>query len=100
MASRDPITMAKLQQKPDEGQPVKSTTLVVFMAFERGEDGELAPAFEAQQMPSEHAAVTRAKLMSRSYAGVIAWKRPARPDEGEFGDAEVLWQHGDIPEMD
>lgn len=54
-------------------------------------------AFEAQQMPSEHAAIARAKLMSRSYAGVIAWKRP---DEGEFGEPEVLWQHGDVPQME
>lgn len=92
--------MTKRQQKPEDGQPAKSTTLVVFMAFERGEDGDLRPAFEAQQMPSEHAAIGRAKLMSRSYAGVIAWKRPARPDEGEFGDAEVLWKHGEIPEME
>ena len=92
--------MSRLQQKPKEEQPGKSTTLVVFAAYERGEEGELRPAFEAQQMPSEHAAIARAKLMSRSYAGVIAWKRPAKPDEGEFGQPEVLWQHGDIPDMD
>jgi hypothetical protein len=92
--------MAKVRHDPSEGLPGKSTTLVVLMAFERGEDGDLRPAFEAQQMPSEHAAVARAKLMSRSYAGVIAWKRPARPDEGEFGDPEVLWRHGDVPDME
>lgn len=74
--------------------------LIVFMAFEKGEDGELRPAFEAQQMPSEHSAVIRAKLVSRSYAGVVAWKRPARPDDGEFGELEVLWQHGDLPDME
>lgn len=89
-------------QQQSTGQPpvVKSTTLVVFMAFERGEDGDLRPAFEPQQMPSEHAAVQRARLMSRAYAGVIAWKRPANPDIGEFGEPEVLWQHGEVPTMD
>ena len=60
----------------------------------------MAPAFEAQQMPSEHAAVARAKLMSRSYAGVIAWKRPAQPDIGEFGEPEVLWQFGEVPDLE
>lgn len=74
----------------DRGAAWRLETLVVFMAFEMGEDGELRSAFEAQQMPSEHAAIARAKLMSRSYAGVIAWKRPANPDIGEFGDVPDL----------
>lgn len=92
--------MPRLQQSSGQLPVQKSTTLIVLAAFERGEDGELRPAFEAQQMPSEHSAIQRAKLMSRSYAGVIAWKRPARPDEGEFGEPEVLWQAGDVPEME
>lgn len=91
----------RLQQQSTGQPPVqKSTTLIVLAAFERDEEGELRPAFEAQQMPSEHAAISRAKLMSRSYAGVIAWKRPARPDEGDFGDPEVLYQTGDVPDME
>lgn len=93
--------MARFQQQSTGTTPViKSTTLHVLMAFDRGEDGELKPAFEAQQMPSEHAAVQRAKLMSRSYAGVIAWSRPAKPDEGEFGEPVVLYQHGDVPDLE
>lgn len=84
------------------GQPPgqKSTTLIVLAAFERGEDGELRPTFEPQQMPSEHSAVQRAKQMSRGYSGVIAWKRPARPDEGEFGEPEVLFSACDLPDME
>lgn len=92
--------MPRLQQSTGQPPVQKSTTLIVLAAFERDEEGELRPAFEAQQMPSEHAAISRAKLMSRAYAGVIAWKRPARPDEGEFGEPEVLWQHGDVPDME
>lgn len=88
------------QQSTGQLSVVKSTTLIVLAAFERGEDGDLRPSFDAQQMPSEHAAIARAKLMSKSYAGVIAWKRPARPDEGEFGEPEVLWQHGDVPGLE
>ena len=92
--------MPTFRQSTSTAPVLKSTTLHVLMAFERGEDGELRPAFEAQQMPSEHAAVSRAKLMSRSYAGVIAWSRPARPNEGEFGESIILYQHGDVPEME
>lgn len=94
--------MPKFHQSTSGGEVplIKPTTLIVLAAFERGENGDLFPAFEAQQMPSEHAAISRAKLMSRSYAGVITWKRPAKPDEGEFGDPEVLWQHGDVPTME
>lgn len=91
--------MARFQQQSSGQAPVvKSTTLIVLAAFERGEDGELRPPFEAQQMPSEHAAIQRAKLMSRSYAGVIAWKRPADPDRGDFGEPVVLYQHGEVPD--
>lgn len=91
-----------MKLKRSTGQPpiVKPTTLIVLAAFERDDEGELRPAFEAQQMPSEHAAISRAKLMSRAYAGVIAWKRPARPDEGEFGEPEVLFSAGDVPDME
>ncbi|ODT74498.1 MAG: hypothetical protein ABS76_36875 [Pelagibacterium sp. SCN 64-44] len=88
------------QQSTAQAPVVKSTTLLVLAAFERSEDGELRPAFEAQQMPSEHSAIQRAKLMSRAYAGVIAWKRPADPDQGEYGAPEVLFQAGDVPEME
>jgi hypothetical protein len=92
--------MSKFQQSTGQAPVQKSTTLIVLMAFDRDEEGELRSAFEAQQMPSEHAAISRARLMSRSYAGVIAWKRPAQPDEGDFGDPVVLYQAGDVPEME
>lgn len=38
--------------------------------------------------------------MSRSYAGVIAWSRPAKPDVGEFGEPTVLYQSGDVPDLE
>ena len=91
--------MRHVQQQTGQ-QPGKSTTLVVVAAFERTEDGDLRPAFEAQQAPSEHSAIQRAKLMSRSYAGVIVWKRPADSDRGDFGEPGVLFQAGDVPEME
>ncbi|MEQ1770956.1 MAG: hypothetical protein ABL879_14070 [Devosia sp.] len=78
----------------------KSTTLIVLCAFERGDDGELHPAFDAREMQSEERAVREAKLMATRYAGVIAWSRPAKPDEGIFGEPTVLFQSGVVPDMD
>lgn len=80
------FTMSRIQQSTGQPPVAKSTTLIVFVAFQRDEEGKRRPALEAQQMPSKHAAISRAKLMLRTYTGVIAWKRSAHPDIGEFGD--------------
>lgn len=34
------------------------------------------------------------------YAGVIAWSREAKPDVGEYGEPTVLFQHGEVPDME
>lgn len=92
--------MAKLQKKTAEEAASQPKILNVFMAFERDEQGELRPAFDAQEMPSELAAINRAKLMEKSYVGVIAWSRPARPDVGEFGEPTVMYQAGEVPDLE
>ena len=51
-------------------------------------------------MLSEERAVSLAKEMATYHAGVITWTRSVRPDEGIFGEPEVLFQHGDVPELD
>ena len=56
------------------------TKLIVLMAFDRDEEGNLQPAFEAREMPDEERAVRTAKDMAKLHAAVIAWSRPARPD--------------------
>ena len=76
------------------------TKLIVLMAFDRDEEGNLQPAFEAREMPDEERAVRSAKDMATRHAGVIAWSRPARPDIGEFGEPTELWRAGDVPDMD
>ena len=76
------------------------TKLIVLMAFDRDDEGNLQPAFEAREMPDEERAVRTAKDMAKRHVGVIAWSRPARPDIGEFGEPTELWRAGDIPDMD
>lgn len=79
---------------------VKSTNLIVLCAFVRGEEGELLPAFEAREMASEDRAIREAKLLATQYAGVITWSRTAKLDEGVFGEPVVLFQWGDVPDME
>lgn len=78
------------------------TKLIVLLAFLRDDEGELQPAFEPREMQSEERARHEARMMAATgkYAGVIAWARSAQPDIGEYGPPEVLFQHGETPEME
>jgi len=78
------------------------TKLIVYVAFVRDEEGELQPAFEAREAQSEAAAKQQARILSSSgkYAGVIAWWRSADLQNGEFGDPVVLFQEGDLPDLE
>jgi hypothetical protein len=79
---------------------LKPTYLIVLLAFDRDEEGELRDAFEPREMPSEDRAIRAAKTIAGQHAGIIAWSRSARPDTGDFREPNVLFRHGDIPEMD
>ena len=61
-----------------------SVTYYVALPFIRTEDG-VAPG-EAQEMPSESAAIRRAEAMARdsSNAGALAFKRSGDPGNGQF----------------
>ncbi|KKB82829.1 hypothetical protein VW29_14825 [Devosia limi DSM 17137] len=85
-----------------ETKSAKPTRLIVLLAFVRDEEGELRPAFDAREVPSEDKAKMDGRRMAAlgTYAGVIAWSRTADLVNGEFGDPVVLFQHGDVPDMD
>ena len=86
-------------QQPAES---KLKTLVVLSAFVRDEEGELRPAFEPRELPSADKAKMDARRMAAqgTYAGVISWSRSADLVNGEFGDPVVLFQHGEVPDME
>jgi len=92
--------MSRHQQSTGQEPVTKLSALHVVMAFDKDEDGNLLPAFDAMQMPSEHAASTRARMIANDHAGVIAWTRPADPDLGIYGDATVLFKSGEVPDME
>jgi hypothetical protein len=78
----------------------KPTRLIVLLAFDRSDDGELLPAFEPREMRDESTAIRTAKEMARRHVGVIAWSRTADLLLGEFGPPVVLYQDGDVPDLD
>ena len=89
-------------QSPGQAPEAKLKTLVVLTAFIRDEEGELRPAFEPREVPSEDKAKMDARRMAArgTYAGVITWSRSADLVNGEFGEPVILFQHGDVPDME
>lgn len=74
--------------------------LVVLAAFNKTDDGDLVPAFEPRQVDTEERAVREAKLLAGSHAGVMAWSRDADPALGEFGPPTILFQAGELPDLE
>jgi hypothetical protein len=74
-----------------------AVTFYVALPFLRTEEG-VAPG-QAQEMPSERAALVRAESMSRdpANAGALAFKRSGDPNVGEFGEATILKAFGEVP---
>jgi hypothetical protein len=75
-----------------------SVTYYVALPFIRTEDG--VAAGQAQEMPSEHAAIRRAEAMSRepANAGALAFKRNGDPNMGNFSDAVIVKSFGTVPD--
>jgi hypothetical protein len=73
---------------PIDGAPI-------LTAPNRPEDDELRPG-EPQEVPSTEAARRRVALLAGAHAGVVAFSRSGDPGTGEFSDAEILSQAGDV----
>jgi hypothetical protein len=78
----------------------KMPKLIVAAAFDRGEDGELFPAYGPAEQQTEERAVRVAKSLSTKHVGVIAWSREANPSIGEYGPPTTLFQAGEVPDME
>jgi hypothetical protein len=74
-----------------------SVTYYVALPFTNGDDG-LAPG-QAEECPTENAAVWKASAMSRDtkYVGALAFKRSGSPNLGEFSEAVVIRTYGQVP---
>ncbi|MES0110049.1 hypothetical protein [Mesorhizobium sp. M0013] len=79
------------QQKPK---------LIVVIAFDRGDEGELFTAYGPTDQQSEERAIRTAKALASNHVGVIAWSRDADPALGDYGPPTVLFVNGDVPDME
>lgn len=81
-------------------KPATPAKLIVVMAFEDDGEGGLRPAFEPREYQSEQRAKIEAGALVNMYPAVIAWSRTADPNLGEYGEPEVLFSFGPVPDME
>ena len=72
-----------------------SVTYHVVVPFDRNGDGELEPG-EPKEVPSAEMARRRVASLARAHAGVVAFSRAGDPATGDFEDAVILGQAGDV----
>lgn len=78
----------------------KKPKLIVVVAFDRGEDGELFPMYGPTDQQSEERAIRIAQALAGKHAGVIAWSRDADPALGDYEPPNTLFVSGDVPDME
>lgn len=74
--------------------------LIVLAAFDRNDDGDLVAAFDPRQVDTAERAIREARLLAGNHAGVVAWSREADPSVGEYGPPAILFQAGELPDLD
>ena len=72
-----------------------SVPYYVIVPFDRNEAGDLT-AGEAKETPSAASAERQARIAAQAHAGAVAFSRTGDPSTGEFHDAVVLAQFGDV----
>jgi hypothetical protein len=78
----------------------KAPKLIVVIAFDRDETGDLQPIFGPAEQPTEDRAVRTAKGLAGKHARVIAWSRDVNPALGDYGEPTTLFVSGDVPDME
>ncbi|MER9713307.1 hypothetical protein NKJ13_24115 [Mesorhizobium sp. M0174] len=84
----------------DDVSDQKKPKLIVVVAFDRGEDGELFTAYGPTDQQSEDRAIRTAKALASNHVGVIARSRDANAALGDYGPPTVLFTNGDVPDME
>jgi hypothetical protein len=70
-------------------------TYHVVVAFDRDAKGDLTPG-EAREVMSPLVAERRARALALEHAGALAFSRTGNPATGEFLDAVILAQFGEV----
>lgn len=74
--------------------------LIVVQAFDLDEEGTAQAAGEPVQFDSEDRAKRHAVAIESKHAGVIAWWREANPALGEYGEPTIIYQAGEVGDLD
>ena len=72
-------------------------TYFVVVPFQETENGLVAD--QGIQCPSERSAIAQARgAVSKGAVGAIAFRRSGDPNIGEYGEAVLICQEGDLPD--
>jgi hypothetical protein len=72
-----------------------NVTYYVIVPFDRNEDGDLVAA-TAQEVTSALVAERGARALPMNHAGAVAFSRTGDTSTGEFQDAVILAQFGEV----
>ncbi|WP_131116368.1 hypothetical protein [Lichenihabitans psoromatis] len=70
-------------------------TYHVVVPFDRSDEGDLV-AGEALEAPNSDIARRRAQALVPTHVGALAFSRTGDPDSGEFADAVVTAEFGEV----
>ncbi|CDZ43069.1 Hypothetical protein NGAL_HAMBI1146_58420 [Neorhizobium galegae bv. officinalis] len=71
-------------------------TYYVVQSFQRGKKGMLIPDQPKQARDESHCGLMAERLALTS-ASVVAFSRSGCPDTGDWGDAKIISQFGEVP---
>ena len=74
--------------------------LIVVVAFSRADNGQLVPAYDPMQFDTPEDATRMARYLAGKCVGVLAWVRDVQPDVGGYGQPTILFQSGDVPDLE
>ncbi len=72
-----------------------NVTYYVVVPFDRNDEGDLT-AGDAQETTGAQSAERGARVLAKEHAGAVAFSRTGDPSTGEFQDAVILAQFGDV----
>jgi formylglycine-generating enzyme required for sulfatase activity len=72
-------------------------TYFVVQAYQAGKNGYLVPD-EARELPTERQAELAARLLATERPAVVAFSRSGDPVTGEWADAQIIYQAGELPD--
>lgn len=73
---------------------------LVVMAFDKADNGDIVPAFDAVRFNDRERALSSARNLAGQHVGILVLSWEAEPDIGEYGPPTVLFQSGEVPETE